>query len=87
MLIPQIETPTDDSELHAPSIGHLIAERIKYNKVRELNIVKIEGPQKSLKSLISRMTFANPEERLSAGEVLALLDKLESTEIHSEGQV
>ena len=29
MLIPQIETPREDSELHHP-IGQLIAERIKY---------------------------------------------------------
>ena len=42
MLIPQIETPMEDSELHAPSIGLLISERIKY-KVSELNIVKVEG--------------------------------------------
>ena len=31
MLIPRIETPMDDSELHTDSIGRLIAERIKYN--------------------------------------------------------
>ena len=39
-LIPQIETPREDSELHVQSIGQLIAERIKY-KVQELNIVRI----------------------------------------------
>ena len=39
-LIPQIETPREDSELHVQSIGQLIAERIKY-KVQELNIVHI----------------------------------------------
>ena len=48
LLIPQIETPTDDSELRVPSIGLLIAERIKY-KIPELSLVKIEGPHKSLK--------------------------------------
>ena len=37
MLIPRIETPMDDSEFHAPSIGLLISERIKY-KVPELSI-------------------------------------------------
>ena len=37
-LVPRIETPRDDSECYAPSIGALIAERIKYN-VPELNIV------------------------------------------------
>ena len=41
MLIPQIETPLDDSEFHAPSIGQLIAERVKY-RVPILNIVNIE---------------------------------------------
>ena len=30
-LVPRIETPNDDSELHAP-IGRLIAERIKYDR-------------------------------------------------------
>ena len=38
LLNPQIETPMEDSELHAPSIGQLISERIKY-KVPVLNIV------------------------------------------------
>ena len=38
-LIPHIETPQHESEFHAPSIGQLIAERIKY-KVKELDIVK-----------------------------------------------
>ena len=73
MLIPQIETPMDDSELHAPSIGQLIAERIKY-KVPELSIVKTEEEQRSLKSLISQMTCVNPEERLSASKVLDFLE-------------
>ena len=76
MLIPQIETPMDDSEYHAPSIGLLISERIKY-KVPELSIVKIEGPQGSLKWLISQMTCINPEKRLSAMEVILILRKLE----------
>ena len=40
MLIPQIETPMEDSELHVPSVGQLISERIKY-KVPELSIVKM----------------------------------------------
>ena len=42
MLIPQIETPRDDSEFYVQSIGQLIAESIKY-KVPELSIVKVEG--------------------------------------------
>ena len=73
MLIPHIETPMDVSELHAPSIGQLIAERIKY-RVPELSIVKIEEPQRSLMSLISQMTCVNPEERLSAAKVLDFLE-------------
>ena len=70
MLIPQIETPMEDSELHVPSIGQLIAERIKYN-VPELNIVQIRG---CFTRLISQMTCINPEERLSALEVLENLN-------------
>ena len=66
MLIPQIETPREDSELHVPSIGLLIAERIKY-KVPELNIVRVRG---CCTWLISKMTCIEPEERLSASEVL-----------------
>ena len=73
MLIPHIETPMDDSELHVPSIGLLISERIKY-KVPELSIVKIEEPQEILKWLISMMTCVDPEERLSASIVLDLLE-------------
>ena len=76
MLIPQIETPMDDSEYHAPSIGQLIAERIKY-KVPELNIVKVEGAQRNLKWLLSRMTCVNPEERWSAQKVIGKLETFE----------
>ena len=75
MLIPHIETPMDDSELHVPSIGQLIAERMKYN-VKELNIVKIGGKQQKLKGLISWMTCVNPKDRLSAGESFVILDIL-----------
>ena len=73
MLIPQIQTPMDDSELHVPSIGQLIAERIKY-KVPELNIVHFKDPAKHLQDLICQMTCVNPEERLSAEKVLEFLD-------------
>ena len=72
MLIPHIETPMDASELHVPSIGQLISERIKY-KVPELNIVTSNIPTKNIKWLISRMTCVNPEERLSAAQILELL--------------
>ena len=77
MLIPQIETPMDDTEFHAPSIGQLIAERIKY-KVSELNIVTLNGPAEKLKWLISQMTCVNPEERLPAAEVLDKLQNLKT---------
>ena len=77
MLIPQIETPMDDTEFYTDSIGRLIAERIKY-KVSELNIVTLNGPAEKLKWLISQMTCVNPEERLSAAEVLDKLRNLKT---------
>ena len=74
-LIPHIETPRDDSEMHNP-IGQLIAERIKYN-VPELNIVTFnssalslffrffrsyeENTENSLRQLISRNDISQPE--------------------------
>ena len=73
MLIPQIETPMDDSELHAPSIGQIIAERIKY-RVPKLKVVTLNGPVTRLKRLIDHMTCVNPEERLSASKVLDVLE-------------
>ena len=75
-LIPRIETPLHDSEYHAPSIGQLIAERIKY-KVEELSIVRIDGDKISLKRLISEMTHVNPKERLTASAVLRKLNKVQ----------
>ena len=79
MLIPQIETPMDDTEFYTDSIGRLIAERIKYN-VSELNIVTLNGRAEKLKRLISQMTCVNPEERLSAPEVLDKLRNLKTGE-------
>ena len=86
-LIPHIETPLDDSEIHTP-IGQLIAERLKYN-VPELNIVTInssantqeELTENSLRQLISRMTCHNPEERLLTGGVLNLLGQVRVIQI------
>ena len=95
MLIPQIETPLDDTEIHAPSIGQLIAERVKY-RVPILNIVNIEPAEINkrmeqkeeiiimLKLLISHMTSVNPEKRLSAEQVL---DKLENAEAYMKFKV
>ena len=62
----------DDTELHVPSIGLLISERIKYN-IPELNIVTLNGLLSNLKQLISEMTCVNPEERLSAVKILDIL--------------
>ena len=73
MLIPQIETPMDDSEFNLPSIGQLIAERIKY-KVKKLNTVHFKGPAMNLKWIIREMTCVNPEEHLSASETLEKLE-------------
>ena len=91
-LIPQIETPRDESELHVQSIGQLIAERIKY-KVQELNIVRIvlarpesgtksddekqeEELKKEVRKVIKRMTCVDPTERLTAVEVLHFLEQV-----------
>ena len=71
MLIPQIETPVDDSELHAPSIGQLVAERIKCKRGR-LNIVD-NRKKDGLRWLIAQMTCSNPKDRLSAVQVSTLL--------------
>ena len=79
MLIPRIETPMEDSELHVPSIGQLISERVKY-KVPELSIVKAEG-LRCLKWLISRMTCVNPEDRLTAWKVLVIISNLEAVDV------
>ena len=76
MLIPRIETPQEDSELHHP-IGQLIAERIKY-KVKELDIVVSAEPtagacdswKNEMRKLIQRMVHHKPEERPSASDVL-----------------
>ena len=85
-LIPRIETPRDDSELHVPSIGQLIAERKKY-KVRELNGVKLKpndveaGASKVsrdvwlVRKLIRNMTCVDPDERLNAAQVQQYLRK------------
>ena len=76
MLIPHIETPMEDSEFHAPSIGQLIAERIKY-RVPELDIVRVKG---TLTRLISKMTCVKPRERLSAANVLNVLNTVDNVE-------
>ena len=72
-LIPRIQTPRDDSELHFPFIGQLIAERKKY-KVQELNIVKLRpndveaGASKVstdvwlVRKLIRKMTCVDPDD-------------------------
>ena len=88
-LVPHIETPRDDSELHVQSIGQLIAERIKYN-VPELNIVRVSSVEvapapttdvpvdniRSIRRLIQKMTCVGPKERLTADQVQLHLDKV-----------
>ena len=79
-LVPRIETPLHNSELHAPSIGQLIAERIKY-QVKELNIVIYdtligETQETEIKKLIKKMTCVNPKQRLSATEVVRTLKEV-----------
>ena len=61
-LVPKIETPNEDSELHQP-VGRLIAERIKYKK-KPLDVVPVFSLQQSmpLRSLIRRMTCHVPNE-------------------------
>ena len=87
-LIPHIETPRDDSELHNP-IGQLIAERIKY-KIPELQIVTTETTKRSeemtdqsLRQLIRQMTSANPDSRLSSDVVINLLAKVNLCKFHT----
>ena len=81
MLIPRIETPQDDSELHVP-IGQLIAERIKY-KVKILDIIVLDESTANIptlfmkiRKLIHRMTWHKPEERISAHEALSTLTEV-----------
>ena len=83
-LIPHIETPRDDSEIHNP-IGQLIVERIKY-MVSELNIVTLQSLpnfksceneiENFLRQLLSQMTRPEPKNRLSAEEVLTSLKQV-----------
>ena len=75
MLIPRIETAQEDSERYAPSIGQLVAERIKY-KSPNLEIVttdESEDAKAETKMLIQKMTRIVPNERLSASESLRTL--------------
>ena len=77
MLVPQIETPMDHSELHVP-IGSLIAERIKY-KVQELNIVVTKDERDvvgKVKNLIREMTQTKPEERLHVTDVVISVEAI-----------
>ena len=92
LLLPQIETPRDDSERFAQSVGQLIAERIKY-KVGDLNIVntnttdtaadapndiedKMNDTVQSLKLVIQYLTHVEPESRLSAANIVKFLKRI-----------
>ena len=83
-LVPQIETPLDDSELYAP-IGQLIAERIKYS-VKPLAVVAEDATidsldvenitvdhTKEVRRLVQGMTHHIPQRRCRATEVIKLL--------------
>ena len=87
-LVPQIETPQDNSELHAQSIGQLIAERVKY-KVKELSIVQAQGMEASpdavsdmditshdVRKLIQKMTCVDPMETITAAQVQQILQQV-----------
>ena len=79
MLLPHIETPRHESELHQP-IGSLLVERIK-NNVQQLNIVVTDKDKSTaeldvisrMKKLIEKMTSVEPEKRSSSTEVLQIL--------------
>ena len=85
ILKPQIETPQDDSE-YSQAIGQLIAERIKY-KIKQRDIVVLEKLKPDatsamrqaydVKQLIQRMTFVEPEQRITAGDVFESLTAIE----------
>ena len=53
-LVPRIETPNDDSELHAP-IGRIIAERIRYNK-KPLDVIPEDKKGSLLTAWFSKLT-------------------------------
>ena len=85
-MIPQIETPQDESELHVQSIGQLIAERIKY-KVHDMEIVSVDVAKRwasivtadvdvrmELRGLIRHMTLI--AERPTADQVLKCLQAI-----------
>ena len=83
-LVPRIETPLDNSEHYSPSVGQLIAERVKY-KISELNVVSIqerditsedENMKNEVRKLIQKMTCVNPKERIHAFQVLRSLEQV-----------
>ena len=53
-LVPRIETPKDDSELHAP-IGRIIAERIRYKK-KPLDVIPEDKKGSLLTALFPKLT-------------------------------
>ena len=93
LTIPRIETPSIDSERYAPSIGQLIAERLKYG-IKELNIVKIDNIDQSsatedrvrmeMKLLIQKMTIAHFKDRIPLSEVLLALQTIEGFLLESK---
>ena len=53
-MVPRIETPNDDSELHAP-IGRIIAERIRYKK-KPLDVIPEDKKGSLFTALFSKLT-------------------------------
>ena len=76
-LVPQIGTPGQDSELHAP-IDRLIAERIKYGKEPLAIFPKSDVKDgKHIRSLIAKMTCHIPTERIAADGVIKELKEMQ----------
>ena len=79
MLIPQLETADDPSELIAP-IGLTMVTRQR-NGVQELSVVAVDDEssnlRKEMKKLIKAMTDFLPRERLTASEVLLHFSSLQ----------
>ena len=92
-LVPQIETPRDDSELHVQSVGQLIAERVRYN-LEEYSIVPPkEGSSQSgmpdedganqLRNMIQKMTCVYPKERIAAAQVQQVLQQVIKLKVYN----
>ncbi len=85
-LVPKIETPNEDSELHLSS-GRILYERITY-KVEPLCVVdqsKGNDIEQKIRGIIVKMTCAEANNRISAKQVVESLVKLTDTAEDEEG--